>query len=365
MFGNLVHSFLDMKWKLYSKFETDLHELRYLFWETTRECNLSCLHCGSDCSADPEIKGVETEKIKSVFYEIAQRWDPRGIMLVVTGGEPLVRKDLFEVLGYASQLGYRTGMVTNGYILNKKAAIKIIQTGISSIVVSLDGPEAIHDWLRNRKGSYKRAVDALSFLTEQKIPVVEAITCVTPRSLEHMEETYEIVKNSGAKYWRVFNIFPSGRAALNREVLLSEDEFRILVEKMIKLQLRGKEENVVVNLSEEGWLGWEYEKQLRDTPYFCRAGINISGIMADGSISACPNLPEWMSQGNINTDSFVTVWENRYEIFRNREWLRTGICKDCNQFSVCQGNSLHIRDTEKNEPVWCHYKILHPQNKTT
>ncbi|MBU1218930.1 radical SAM protein [Myxococcota bacterium] len=362
MFQSVVHSFLNHRWQLYTKFEIELHELRYLFWETTRQCNLSCLHCGSDCTADASIKGLDKEVILKTFREIADHQDASKIMLVVTGGEPLVRRDLFLILSKARDLGFRLGMVTNGWALNKKVAQIISATGISSIVVSLDGPEIIHDWLRNRSGSFSRAVSALGFLKEEGIPVVEAITCVTPRLIPFLEETYQIVTNSGATHWRVFNIFPIGRAKNNEDVLLTPDHFRMLIPEMIKLRERGKKEDFHVNLSEEGWLGWDYENKLRDTPYFCRAGVNISGIMADGTISACPNLPQWFAQGNIKTDSFVNVWENRYDIFRDRVWMKKGICENCPEFPVCQGNSLHIWDPETNQPSWCHYRILHEKD---
>ena len=86
----------------------------------------------------------------------------------------------------------------------------------------------------------------------------------------------------------------------------------------------------------------------------------VAGIMADGAIAACPNLPPWMNQGNLLTDDFVQVWETRYDIFRNREWTRQGPCEHCNQWQVCRGNSLHLWNADEGRPAWCHYKILNP-----
>ncbi len=360
MLGHLVHRFQEARWGLYQKLESDLHELRYLFWETTRRCNLNCRHCGSDCGRDDSLPGMPAELVLKVLGDIAAAWDARGIMLVVSGGEPLVRPDLFEILAWAQTLGFRIGMVTNGWALTASVADRLASVGLESIVVSLDGPRAQHDWLRNRDGAFDRAVGALRHLVDRRIPIVEAITCVTPGSLPQLEATYEIVRATGANFWRVFNIFPIGRAAAQPELLLAPEHFRALIAAMTTLRARGAAEGVRVNLSEEGYLGFDVEPSVRDGVYFCRAGVNIAGIMADGTFAACPNLPAWMGQGHASSENFVDVWNQRYQIFRDRSWMRTGRCAGCSHFDMCRGNSLHIWDPERREPAWCHYEMLHP-----
>ena len=360
MFKNLRSAIMSKRWGWVQDLESDLHNLRYLFWESTRRCNLSCLHCGSDCGKDEGQPDLPADVVLGALSAIAGKYDAGEIMLVVTGGEPLVRPDLFEVLGQARELGFKLGMVTNGYTLTEDRARELGEIGLRSIVVSLDGPEENHDWLRNRPGSFERASRAIVALRAARIPIVEAITCATPRQLDRMDETYDIVRGLGATHWRVFNIFPKGRARGNADVLLDEDGIRLLVETMARLRKRGKTESLVVNLSEEGYLGWDWEDQVRDSPYFCRAGINIAGIMVDGAIAACPNLPEWMVQGNLRDDNFVEVWEQRYELFRDRSWTQEGACGDCKEWNVCRGNSLHLWDREQKQPCWCHHQILHP-----
>ena len=133
--------------------EADLHRLRYLFWETTRRCNLTCLHCGSDCGRDDDQVGLPAEKVLEVFTRIAGEYDAAKIVIVATGGEPLVRRDLADVLGRARQMGFRFGTVTNGWLLSAKRARQLASAGMESVVVSLDGPQPTHDWLRDRGGS--------------------------------------------------------------------------------------------------------------------------------------------------------------------------------------------------------------------
>ncbi len=358
MLKTLRSAIMSKRWSLVQDLEADLHDLKYLFWESTRRCNLSCLHCGSDCGKDEGQPDLPGETVLEALEAIASAYDARNIMLVVTGGEPLVRPDLFDVLAPVRELGFKLGMVTNGYTLNQRRARQLRDVGLQSIVVSLDGPQEHHDWLRNRPGSFDRACDAITALCAERIPIVEAITCVTPRVLGRLDETYEMVRDLGATHWRVFNIFPAGRARGNDDVLLDEAGIRELVEAIARLRERGKAESLVVNLSEEGYLGWDWEDRVRDTPYFCRAGVNIAGIMVDGAIAACPNLPAWMTQGNLSEDDFVDVWENRYELFRDRSWTREGACGDCKQWNVCRGNSLHLWDRERNQPCWCHHGIM-------
>ncbi len=339
--------------------EADLHKLCYLFWESTRRCNLDCLHCGSDCGRDDDLPGLPREVVEKVLARIAEQYDPGEIILVVTGGEPLVRRDVPDVMATAGGLGFRFGMVTNGWLLDEARARTLVELGMKSVVVSLDGPREDHDWLRNRAGSFDRACRGLTACREHGLPVVEAITCVTPRTLDRLEQTYEIAVAVGATHWRVFNIFPIGRAADDPRLLLTPEHMRTFVATMARLRERGAAEGVVVNLSEEGYLGFDWEDRVRDAAYFCRAGINIAGLMADGSIAACPNLAPWMAQGNVADDDFVDVWENRYELFRDRSWTKVGECDGCSEWGVCRGNSLHLWSEQRDGPCWCHHRILH------
>ena len=359
MFRSIGCTFKNLRHSLLQDLEADLHHLRYLFWETTRRCNLECRHCGSDCGRDNSEAGLDGDEVVRVLTRISQAYDAHKIMLVVTGGEPLARPDLMDILERVQKLKYRVGMVTNGIAMTEKRATALARIGLEAVVVSLDGPKECHDWLRARENAFERACNAITFLKAARVPIVEAITCVTPRSLQRLGETFEIVHKLGATHWRIFNIFPIGRAKGDKDLILDEDGIRHLVQQVAELRRIGKNRGVVVNLSEEGYLGWEWEKKVRDAPYFCRAGINIAGLLADGSIAACPNLSPTMVQGNVNKDDFVDVWENRYQVFRDRKWTRVGDCATCKEWKVCRGNSLHLWDSEENRPAWCHYKILH------
>jgi radical SAM protein with 4Fe4S-binding SPASM domain len=118
-----------------------------------------------------------------------------------------------------------------------------------------------------------------------------------------------------------------------------------------------KSGDIDVKFSCEGYIG-RYESQVRDSGFFCRAGINIGSILADGSISACPNIDRAFSQGNIYNDDFYTVWQTKYEVFRNRKWTKCGQCADCNEYTDCQGNGFHNWHGDLKNVLVCHNQKL-------
>lgn len=113
---------------------------------------------------------------------------------------------------------------------------------------------------------------------------------------------------------------------------------------------------MTVNLAEPDYLGPRYDRCVRDRAYFCRAGINVAGVMVNGDMLACPSIDRRFKQGNIYSDSFLDVWENQYRVFRDRSWMRVGECRTCAQWRHCQGNSFHLWDIDNHRPGLCHVK---------
>ncbi|MDY0059336.1 MAG: radical SAM protein [Myxococcota bacterium] len=354
----LGHRLAERRLQLVHRLETELHELRYLFWEATRRCNLACRHCGSDCTVDHQQAGLPVDAVRGLLRRFATAYDARRILLAATGGEPLLRPDLEAMLQEAAGLGYRLGLVSNGYLLDPARARRLAGLGLQSAVISLDGPADCHNWLRRRPDAFDRACRALVLLRESGVRIVEAITVVTPRTLDRLDETYALVAGLGATHWRLLNVFPTGRASTQPELLLDGPGLVRLLREIARLRRAGRPGGPVVSFGEEGYLGWDIDRQVRDTPYFCRAGINICGLLADGGLAACPNLPAWMVQGNVHRDDPVEVWERRYGLFRDRSWTRRGACGQCDRWAFCQGNSLHLWDPAAEAPCWCQHALL-------
>lgn len=338
------------------------HKLNYLFWETTSVCNLRCRHCGSDCGSGPRpAEELNTGEIKAAFKSIAESYDARNIMIAVTGGEPLLRKDLFEVLAYATSLGFRWGMVTNGTLVTPEVVEQCKKAGMSTVTVSVDGLRDTHDYIRRLAGSFEKALNALQlFKASGHFSVVQATTCVSDYNLGELEGLYELFRNSGIDEWRLLTVNPIGRARDDPRFTLKPPQ---LVKLLDFIAEKRRKKGLSITFEEEGFLGPDYEGRVRTSLFYCPAGINIAGILHDGSLCACPNLPRSLVQGNIRTDSFKEVWENRYGQFRDPSWKKTGECQDCEWWPYCTGNSLHLWDLEKGQPVTCHIKAIRQGSK--
>lgn len=341
-------------YKQYKKTETELHILKYFFWETTLRCNLNCIHCGSDCRIDSNVKDMHLEDFLKVVDEVATTVNPNKTMIVLTGGEPLVRKDL-ELAGKEFfKRGFPWGMVTNGYLLTQQKFNNLFNSGLRSLTISLDGFEDEHDWFRGRNGAFKNASAAIQIVAKSAAIKFDVVTCVNQKSIHILTELKDQLIEWGVKEWRLFTVFPVGRAKDNELLLLDDNQF---VEMMEFIKNTRKEGRIKASYGCEGFLG-KYEVEVRDEFFFCRAGINVGSVLADGSISACPSLRENFIQGNIYNDSFVDVWENKFQIMRDRSWTKAGVCNKCDVYEYCEGNGLHLRTENPEELLFCHYEKI-------
>ena len=295
-----------------------LHPLRQLFWESTLRCNVHCLHCGSDCVASIETPDMPAEDfLRVIDTEVTPHVDPRGVMVVISGGEPLMRKDLADVGRALKERGYPWGMVTNGLALTEKKFRELREAGLRSITVSCDGLEADHVWLRQHPLAFEGATRAIRLCTDESLRGLnglkglrglpslawDVVTCVNQRTIDHLPAIRDMLWGLGVRDWRIFGIDPMGRAADNPELLLTDAQFRQLMDFIVSEREAGRH----VSYSCEGYLG-EYEGRVRDHLYQCAAGISVASILIDGSISACTSIRGKYYQGNIYKDSF---WDAR------------------------------------------------------
>lgn len=341
---------------LYRKYKnntTKLHELTYLFWESTLRCNLNCKHCGSDCKSDSSQKDMPLDDFIGVIDQIKKHVNPNKVMVAITGGEPLLRNDLEKCGSELFQRGFPWGMVTNGYLLTKERLVSLLKSGLRSITISLDGLAESHNWLRGKDKSYIKALNAISMVTAVDDLVYDVVTCVNQKNINELPRLKEQLINMGVKEWRIFTIFPVGRAKSNELLKLKPTQFKDVFDFIKETRTEGK---IKLNYGCEGFLG-SYEGDVRDNFFFCRAGINVASILADGSISACPNLRDNFVQGNIYNDDFLTIWNTKFEVMRDRSWTKKNDCVACNFYKYCQGNGLHLYDENK-KLLFCHYNRL-------
>ena len=329
------------------------HPLRQLFWECTLRCNLSCRHCGSDCKQISAVKDMPKEDFARVLDSVAAATDPHKVMINITGGEPLCRPDLEECGKMIYEKEFPWGMVTNGLALTPQRYRRLLQCGLRAMTISLDGIGETHDWMRGRNGSFEKAAAAIKMVIDSGEIAFDVVTCVNKRNFGQLNELKEYLIGLGLKEWRLFTVFPAGRAAQDPELQLSSSEFKGLME---FIKATRKEGRIMAEYGCEGFLG-NYEGEVRSHFYQCSAGITVGSVLADGSISACPSIRADYRQGNIYTDDFMDVWKNRFQAYRDRSWMHKDECASCKVWKYCKGNGMHLRDAD-GKLMLCHYSKL-------
>ena len=331
-----------------------LHPLQQLFWESTLRCNVHCLHCGSDCVSSvtqPDMPSADFLKV--IDEQITPHVNPHEVMIIISGGEPLMRKDLEDVGRALYDRGYPWGMVTNGLALTPERFVALRKAGLRSLTISCDGLQEDHIWLRQHPLAFEGATRAIRLAAADKGLTWDVVTCANQRNYPHLKAIREMLWGMGVRNWRGFGIDPMGRAATNPELLLTDEQFRGLMDFIAAEREQGRH----VSYSCEGYLG-SYEGRVRDHLYHCAAGISIASILIDGSISACTSIRGKYYQGNIYRDSFWEVWEHGFKPYRDRSWMKKQTpCKDCKAFAFCEGNGMHLR-REDGSLMLCHLERL-------
>lgn len=337
------------------------HPLTYLFWETTLSCNLTCRHCGSRCSPEQSAKSdLPGAEVKRIFREIAEDFNPKRITIAVTGGEPLMRKDVFDVMKDAHDLGFFWGMVTNAVLITEKTVRDMEKAGMDTVSVSIDGDEKSHAVLRGSAQNYEKAIRGLRLLVNQAkfLECVQVTSVIGAHNVDSLEQMYERFAAMGVGEWRLLMIDPIGRMLdpENRELLLNGEQLAKLLEFVAKKRASS---GMPITFEESGFLGLKYEGAVRGYYFHCPAGINIGSILHDGAISACPSLERHMVEGDAKTERFSKVWNERFMRFRDRDnTRRKGHCAKCKWWSHCEGGSLHLWDWKAEKPRLCHYNML-------
>ncbi len=348
--------------RAYKKQELKKHYLQYLFLEITKKCNLNCLHCGSDCSKDIHSPELTTDSWIKIIEYFKDRFST-SVAMVITGGEPLMHPDIIDIASHLHKNQMRWGMVTNGMLLNESMMQKLINTGISSITLSIDGLEENHNWLRNNPKAFEKAINSLKLICQTNIAFKDVVTCVSPKNSNELDKIAQLLLDYGMKEWRLFRIFPSGRAIDNPLLQLSFDQTQTMLQWIKGNKEKYLKKGLNINLSCEGWVPFNLDQKVRDYPFFCRSGINIASILADGTITGCSNNSKGFHVGNILKDNFANLWENKFDIFRERNWLSDTYCASCEHFKTCQGGSIHLWELTQSKPGFCYAIDLNTQNK--
>ena len=336
--------------------QRERHELKMLFWETTLRCNAKCKHCGSRAGEGQYEDELTTDEIKKAFEQIATDFDPRLMWVYVTGGEPLVRKDLSEVMEYATGLGFHWGMTTNGMLFNDQNINDLRRAKLEAVSISIDGLEKTHDTFRGVEGSYNKIIGNIKKLQKANyLQSLQVTTVFSKHNIDEIDELYKMLLDLGVKRWRLMPVDPIGRTT--DDMLLDGLETKKILDFIIKHK---KDRRISLEYGCPSFLGLEYEKEVRNFFFYCRTGISVASILYNGDLFVCPNVPRRpeLIQGNIRRDNFKDIWDNKYKEFRDRDRCKCEMCDNCDFFNVCLGGAYHTWDFENKVQKRCVYEMI-------
>lgn len=322
-------------------------ELKWLAWEITRRCNLHCVHCRS--SSEFELKehlDFPTSEAYRILDDIASFTKP---VVVLSGGEPLLRADVFEIAQHGTDKGLRMCLATNGTLVTPEVCGKIKDAGIRMVSLSLDGATAeVHDNFRQQPGAFEGTLRAARFLKEYGIDFL-INSSFTKRNQVDIPKVYRLAKGLGATAWYMFMIVPTGRGEDILEELISPKDYEQILDWHYEME-KDEDELLVrptcaphyyrVRLQKAKAEG---ERVKHRTLKFstggakgCLAGQLIALIDVDGNVLPCSYFP--LPAGNIRQQSLREIWQGSplFKELRDFESYK-GRCGVCEYLSVCGG----------------------------
>ena len=336
-----------------------MNKLKVLFFEVTSKCNAHCEHCGSRCDINSQ-EGISSNLFKKVLLDVKQNFGT-DIMLNITGGEPLIRNDLFEITSYAKQLGFDWGMVTNGTLITDEKIKKMKSTGMSTISISIDGMKNTHENFRHLPNSFDNIIRNIQKLQKANFLEHIQITFIAnKKNINELPALWRMLNNLKIDSLRISCIDPIGRAKDNQDLLLEKKDFEFLFS-FIKHTNQKNQLPCIWSCSH--YFGNTNTLDIMGRHFECYTGKNVASILSNGDIFACPNIPRlpYLIQGNIKNDKFSDVWKDKFIPFRNRKLNEK--CNNCENKKFCNGDSFHTWNFEENKPNFC-YKEVFKNEKT-
>lgn len=299
-------------------------------WNVTKACNLKCSHCYRD-AGKKEPDELDFEEAEFLLKDIAQA----GFKIIIlSGGEPLLRKDIFDLVTFASACGLRPVLGTNGTLITEATAKKLKNAGLTRAGISLDSVDAkIHDAFRKKTGAWEKTVCAMRFCKDQGLDF-QVHTTVTKMNFREIEKITDFAQNLGARAHHIFFLVPTGRGKDINDVVLSNREYWELLEKILKKQKEAKLELKPVCAPQFIPFAKEMNMDLR-FQRGCLAGISYCCILPNADVHPCPYLP--INLGNVRQTPFSRIWQENLILIKLRGQDYSGHCSVCEFKQSCGG----------------------------
>ncbi|MCD4767678.1 MAG: heme b synthase [Methanosarcinales archaeon] len=317
---------------------------RLVAWELTRACNLACRHCRADAIPEPSPDELTTTEAKDFIDQLAEFGKP---ILIMTGGEPLLRDDFYEIAQYGTDKGLRVVLATNGTFMTPQIASRLKDVGIQRISVSIDGSDAkTHDDFRCEQGSFDAALVGIQHIKDAGIGF-QINTTITKRNIEQIPLILDLAIELDAEALHIFMLVPTGRGKEIEEDEIPPEEYERVLNwfydqrEKVPLQLkatcaphyfrimrqRAKEEGIKITMETHG-----FEAMTKG----CLGGSGFCFVSHIGEVYPCGFLPALA--GDIRKQRFKDVWGQSkvFNDIRDVNKLK-GKCGICEYRRVCSG----------------------------
>ncbi len=342
-------------------------------WNCTRTCNLACRHCYAEAVLGDTPNELTTEEAKNFMDSLKSYRVP---VLLFSGGEPLKRADLFELMAYGKEIGLRMVISTNGTLIDEKTAKRIKELGTSYVGISLDGLEDINDSFRGKKGAFVDTLQGFKncHAVRQKTGLRLSLSRTTARDLPAI---FDLIERESIKRVCFYHLVYSGRGAFIQHEDLNHEEMRrtidYIIEKTLDFDRRGVDTEILTvdNHCDAIYIYQYLKKQnpkravevwdLLSINGGNRSGMAIGSVDWEGNVYI-DQFTRAIPLGNIRERSFGEIWDGKNNDFlqklRNRKEYITGRCKECRWLSQCNGNfrarALSTGDVWASDPA-CYF----------
>ena len=318
--------------------------LRLIAWEVTRSCNLACKHCRAEAHVEPYPGELSNAQAKALIDTFPETGDP---IIIFTGGEPLMREDIFDLASYAGSKGLRCVMAPNGTLITREKVRLMREAGISRCSISLDSTDpAAHDLFRGMDGAFEASLQGIAYMKEAGIEF-QINSMVTRKNLHDFKQIFHLAESLGAAAWHIFLLVPMGRAAGLADQVISAEEYETVLNwfydfrKTTSMHLkatcaphyyrimrqRAKAEGLAVTPDTFGM-----DAMTRG----CLGGTGFCFISHTGQLQPCGYLS--LDCGNVREVPFPELWKSTPWFLRFRDQnAYKGKCGPCEYHRFCGG----------------------------
>jgi len=313
-----------------------VYPLRVVTWELTRRCELDCAHCRAGAGLEMDPGELGTDEVIRIIRSIARFSCP---LLILSGGDPVLREDLFDIIREAKGHGLRVAVAPTGANITRELVSRFVESGVERVSISVDGATgATHDSFRGREGIFHIVMKGIQLLREGGVPF-QINTTITRKNMQELPEIYELTKNIGAVALHAFLLVPVGRGEGLKDWEISPEQYEEVLGWIAE-----KERSTELEL--KATCAPHYYRILKNRGIparnprgqGCLGGKSFAFISSRGKVQICGYLPVEAGDLRLKDYDFQEIWETSelFQAVRNTRGYR-GKCGRCEYRNICGG----------------------------